>query len=98
MGGIKEVNVLVSAEKYMLQASPGPVYKVMPEMTRHGREGYPKYSMLGPHHYFRIDDFPAPGRYYNELVHPQREAKAPSYSIKYRTRSELYICLFDSCC
>ena len=74
------------AEKYMLQASPGPMYNVHPKITRHGKDGFPEYSMLGQHQYMKVDNFPAPGRYYNELVHPQREAKAPSYSIKYRTR------------
>ena len=66
--------------------SPGPVYFVEPQYTRHGKDGTPHYSMLARPHDPDSFKTPGPGTYYNERCHPQGEKHAPKYSLSSRSR------------
>jgi hypothetical protein len=67
-------------------ASPGPVYRVTAEITRHGHEGSPKYTQLGRRRESRAFKTPGPGRYENHTCHPQGEVYAPKHSMGSRTK------------
>ena len=66
--------------------SPGPIYFVDSQFTRHGKDGTPHYSMLARPHDLDAFKTPGPGTYYNEKCHPQGEKNAPMYSMTSRTR------------
>jgi len=66
--------------------SPGPVYRVDPELTRHGKDGTARYTQQGRHAEISVFNTPGPGRYHNEDCHPQGERNAPKYSMGSRTR------------
>jgi hypothetical protein len=66
--------------------SPGPVYFVEPNYTRHGADGTPCYSILGRSKDPNEFKTPGPGSYRPERAHPQGERHAPKYSMASRTR------------
>ncbi|XP_074662590.1 ciliary microtubule associated protein 1B-like [Tubulanus polymorphus] len=70
---------------------PGPGYAVDPALTRFGKDGTPKFSILGRHRDPKgrlAESFftPAPGAYNPENVRIDRGVSAPSFSIGKRTR------------
>merc|ERR1712142_1223514 len=66
--------------------SPGPVYCVDPQFTRHGKDGTAKYTQLGRRRDLTEFKTPGPGRYNNQTCHPQGERHAPKYSMGSRTK------------
>lgn len=68
------------------KCSPGPVYRIEPLFTRHGKDGTPHYSILGRPRDPNVFKTPGPGKYQNEKVHPQGERHAPKHSMGSRTR------------
>ena len=66
--------------------SPGPIYRVDPQLTRHGKDGTARYTQQGRHAEISVFNTPGPGRYHNENCHPQGERNAPKYSMGSRTR------------
>jgi len=67
-------------------SSPGPVYFIDPQFTRHGKDGTAKYTQLGRRRDLSEFKTPGPGRYNNQTCHPQGERHAPKHSMGSRTK------------
>ncbi|XP_002157290.3 ciliary microtubule associated protein 1A [Hydra vulgaris] len=71
---------------FKTDSSPGPGYMVNSAITRFGKDGTPKYSILGRAKDPKTFETPSPGAYSPENVHPPGERHAPAYSMAARTR------------
>ncbi|XP_064629066.1 ciliary microtubule associated protein 1A-like [Lineus longissimus] len=67
------------------ERTPGPSYSIDSALTRFGRDGTFRYSMLGRHALTKAYNTPAPGAYNPEHVIIDKGSLAPKYSLSHRT-------------
>lgn len=66
--------------------SPGPVIRVNPEYTRHGKDGTARYTLQGRRRDIEGFRTPGPGRYDNQSCHPQGQRNSEKYTMRSRTQ------------
>jgi len=74
--------------KFTNDCSPGPGYLVPANITKHGVDGTPKYSLYGRYKDLNAFKNPGPGTYSPEKSGRSAQYSAPSYSLSGRTKAQ----------
>lgn len=74
--------------KFSNDCSPGPGYLVPANITKHGVDGTPKYSLYGRYKDQIAFKNPGPGTYSPEKSGRSAQYSAPSYSLSGRTKAQ----------
>jgi len=66
--------------------SPGPIYKIEKNFTRHGKDGVPEFTLKKRIPNLKVFNNPGPGTYAPEMCGPSSKFMAPAYTLHERTR------------